>query len=77
LCVGFIWIYLFRFSIDRQSDPGRHFIINATTGRITLRKPLDRETQEVHTVTVRAIDKGKAYDTDFGHFIFFLISQVA
>ncbi|KAK7504632.1 hypothetical protein BaRGS_00004118 [Batillaria attramentaria] len=48
----------FEFSIDRTSDPRRHFSVDAVSGRVTLRRPLDRETQERHIVYIRAIDKG-------------------
>lgn len=48
----------FRFSIDRSSDPRRHFSVGAISGIVTLRRPLDRETQERHVVYIRAIDKG-------------------
>ena len=50
-----------RFSIDRHSDPRRHFSIHPETGKVTLRKPLDRETQERHIVIIRAIDKGQCF----------------
>lgn len=55
----------FEFSIDRRSDPNHHFTVNGQTGRVMLRKPLDRETKEQHAVMIRAIDKGDPPMTGF------------
>ncbi|KAL8590527.1 hypothetical protein ACOMHN_010963 [Nucella lapillus] len=56
----------FEFSIDRHTDPRRHFSIHPENGRVTLRRPLDRETQDRHTITIRAIDKGDPPMTGYG-----------
>ncbi|KAM8967341.1 cadherin-7 [Pelodytes ibericus] len=45
-----------RYSIDRNTDLERFFNIDANTGLITIAKPLDRETNAVHNITVLAIE---------------------
>ncbi|KAM9307714.1 cadherin-7 [Gastrophryne carolinensis] len=45
-----------RYSIDRNTDLERYFNIDATTGVITIAKPLDRETNAVHNITVLAME---------------------
>ncbi|XP_063306544.1 cadherin-7 [Pelobates fuscus] len=45
-----------RYSIDRNTDLERFFNIDANTGIITIAKPLDRETNAVHNITVLAIE---------------------
>ncbi|XP_063779469.1 cadherin-7 [Pseudophryne corroboree] len=56
-----------RYSIDRNTDLERYFNIDATSGLITIAKPLDRETNAVHNITVLAIESqnpaqiGKGY----------------
>uniref|UniRef100_A0A8C5R392 Cadherin 7 n=1 Tax=Leptobrachium leishanense TaxID=445787 RepID=A0A8C5R392_9ANUR len=45
-----------RYSIDRNTDLERFFNIDANTGGITIAKPLDRETNAVHNITVLAIE---------------------
>lgn len=37
------------FSLDRRSDPRRHFKVSPE-GRVTVQRPLDRETIPVHKV---------------------------
>ncbi|KAG9479109.1 hypothetical protein GDO78_012655 [Eleutherodactylus coqui] len=56
-----------RYSIDRNTDLERYFNIDANSGLITIAKPLDRETNAVHNITVLAIESqnpaqiGKGY----------------
>ncbi|XP_072114393.1 cadherin-7a isoform X2 [Mobula birostris] len=45
-----------RYSIDRNTDLERYFNIDANTGVITIAKPLDRETNEEHNITVLAME---------------------
>ncbi|XP_077348514.1 cadherin-7 [Lithobates pipiens] len=45
-----------RYSIDRNTDLERYFNIDANSGVITIAKPLDRETNAVHNITVLAIE---------------------
>ncbi|OCT76600.1 cadherin-7 [Xenopus laevis] len=45
-----------RYSIDRNTDLERFFNIDANSGLITIAKPLDRETNAVHNITVLAIE---------------------
>ncbi|KAE8598271.1 hypothetical protein XENTR_v10016780 [Xenopus tropicalis] len=45
-----------RYSIDRNTDLERVFNIDANSGLITIAKPLDRETNAVHNITVLAIE---------------------
>ncbi|XP_060693556.1 cadherin-8-like isoform X2 [Hemiscyllium ocellatum] len=45
-----------RYSIDRHTDLERLFNINADDGKITLAKPLDRETEAWHNITVIATE---------------------
>ncbi|XP_051962537.1 protocadherin-16 [Xyrauchen texanus] len=40
----------------RQSDPDRYFVIDSSTGVITLNKPLDYEIRRVHELVVQARD---------------------
>ena len=47
------------YRIDRsQSDPDDFFLINPTTGQITLNKKLNFEDQVQHKVVVEAVDQG-------------------
>ncbi|XP_068093215.1 cadherin-7 isoform X2 [Hyperolius riggenbachi] len=56
-----------RYSIDRNTDLERYFNIDANTGVITIAKPLDREANAIHNITVLAIESqnpaqiGKGY----------------
>ncbi|XP_048403001.1 cadherin-8 [Stegostoma tigrinum] len=45
-----------RYSIDRHTDLERLFNVNADDGKITLAKPLDRETEVWHNITVIATE---------------------
>ncbi|XP_061602703.1 cadherin-8 [Cololabis saira] len=45
-----------RYFIDRHTDLERQFNINADDGKITLAKPLDRETDMWHNITVTATE---------------------
>ncbi|GAA6070075.1 cadherin-7a isoform X1, partial [Tachysurus ichikawai] len=45
-----------RYSIDRNTDLERFFNIEAASGVISTAKPLDRETNAVHNITILAIE---------------------
>ncbi|KAJ8271390.1 hypothetical protein COCON_G00102490 [Conger conger] len=45
-----------RYFIDRHTDLERQFNINVEDGKITLAKPLDRETEMWHNITVTATE---------------------
>ncbi|KAK3509924.1 hypothetical protein QTP70_023172 [Hemibagrus guttatus] len=45
-----------RYSIDRHTDLERQFNIHVDDGKITLAKPLDRETDTWHNITVTATE---------------------
>lgn len=47
---------LCRYFIDRHTDLERQFNINVEDGKITLAKPLDRETDMWHNITVTATE---------------------
>ncbi|XP_070850139.1 cadherin-8 isoform X1 [Chaetodon trifascialis] len=47
---------LVRYFIDRHTDMERQFNINVDDGKITLAKPLDRETDMWHNITVTATE---------------------
>ncbi|XP_076856589.1 cadherin-8 isoform X2 [Brachyhypopomus gauderio] len=47
---------LIRYSIDRHTDLERQFNIHVDDGKITLAKPLDRETDAWHNITVTATE---------------------
>ena len=51
----------FSYSIDATTDPDGQFAIGETTGRVTVAKGLDRETVDVHSLTLLAIDKGMEF----------------
>lgn len=48
-----------RYFIDRHTDLERQFNINVDDGKITLAKPLDRETDMWHNITVTATEVSK------------------
>lgn len=48
-----------RYFIDRHTDLERQFNINVDDGKITLAKPLDRETDMWHNITVTATEVRK------------------
>lgn len=50
---------LSRYFIDRHTDLERQFNINVDDGKITLAKPLDRETDTWHNITVTATEVSK------------------
>ncbi|BFY98686.1 hypothetical protein BsWGS_01726 [Bradybaena similaris] len=47
------------YFIDRKTDPRFEYYIDPTTGVVTTRKRLDREVQELITLTIWAVDKGE------------------
>lgn len=54
-----VLVSLHRYFIDRHTDLERQFNINVDDGKITLAKPLDRETDMWHNITVTATEVGK------------------
>nr|CAB3264694.1 cadherin-related tumor suppressor-like [Phallusia mammillata] len=48
------------YRIDPNSASAAFFAINSTTGVVTLKSPLDYETQDVHYVTLEAFDGGES-----------------
>lgn len=51
-----MWAILRRYSIDRNTDLERFFNIDALSGVISTAKPLDREVNSVHNLTILAIE---------------------
>jgi hypothetical protein len=50
---------LFRYTIDyANTDPLLQFAVTPDTGLVTVRNSLDRETEEIMTVHILAIDEG-------------------
>uniref|UniRef100_A0A8C5WF31 Cadherin-20 n=1 Tax=Leptobrachium leishanense TaxID=445787 RepID=A0A8C5WF31_9ANUR len=45
-----------RYSIDRNSDPGRYFYVDITTGALMTARPLDREEVSWHNITILAME---------------------
>ncbi|XP_077209545.1 cadherin-20 isoform X2 [Paroedura picta] len=45
-----------RYSIDRNSDPGRFFYVDVATGALMTARPLDREDVAWHNITVLAVE---------------------
>eukprot|EP00079_Xenopus_tropicalis_P026865 XP_012820890.1 PREDICTED: cadherin-20 isoform X1 [Xenopus tropicalis] len=45
-----------RYSIDRNSDPGRYFYVDVTTGALMTARPLDREEVSWHNITILAME---------------------
>lgn len=54
-----MFVCLARYFIDRHTDLERQFNINVDDGKITLAKPLDRETDMWHNITVTATEVSK------------------
>lgn len=48
-----------RYSIDRNTDLERFFNVDALSGVISTAKPLDREANSVHNLTIFAIESRK------------------
>ena len=57
-----IFLFISRYLIDENTDPDGQFAIGETSGRVTVAKSLDRETVEVHQLTLLAVDKGRSGD---------------
>lgn len=53
-------LYYFRYLIERtaSSDVDRYFKVDPVNGEVKTQKTLDRETLEVHTVKILAVDNG-------------------
>ncbi|XP_053322082.1 cadherin-20 [Spea bombifrons] len=45
-----------RYSIDRNSDPGRYFYVDVPTGALMTARPLDREEVSWHNITILAME---------------------
>ncbi|KAK9403597.1 cadherin-20 [Crotalus adamanteus] len=45
-----------RYSIDRNSDPGRFFYVDITTGALMTARPLDREDISWHNISVLGVE---------------------
>uniref|UniRef100_A0A3Q3VW40 Cadherin domain-containing protein n=1 Tax=Mola mola TaxID=94237 RepID=A0A3Q3VW40_MOLML len=58
VCVGCVCgcAFLSRYSIDRNTDLERFFNVDALSGVISTAKPLDREANSVHNLTIFAIE---------------------
>lgn len=52
-------VFLSRYSIDRNTDLERFFNVDALSGAISTAKPLDREANLVHNLTIFAIESRK------------------
>lgn len=57
-CFG-ICVFVPRYSIDRNTDLERFFNVDALSGVISTAKPLDREANSVHNLTIFAIESRK------------------
>lgn len=58
-------VFLFRYSIDRNTDLERFFNVDALSGVISTAKLLDREANSVHNLTIFAIESRKfTYSTN-------------
>uniref|UniRef100_A0A8C6UJH0 Cadherin 7 n=1 Tax=Neogobius melanostomus TaxID=47308 RepID=A0A8C6UJH0_9GOBI len=55
-----------RYSIDRNTDLERFFNVDALSGIISTAKPLDREANSVHNLTIFAIESRKSDPTQIG-----------
>lgn len=56
MCVLCVCDVLCRYSIDRNTDLERFFNIDALSGVISTAKPLDREVNSVHNLSILAIE---------------------
>lgn len=54
-----ICVFVPRYSIDRNTDLERFFNVDALSGVISTAKPLDREANSVHNLTIFAIESRK------------------
>ena len=50
-----------------------HFKIDASSGIITLAKPLDRETKGAYNLTVRAMDSGRPRKSSITHLLIIVL----
>lgn len=57
--VRFVYCCVPRYSIDRNTDLERFFNVDALSGVISTAKPLDREANSVHNLTIFAIESRK------------------
>lgn len=53
-------VFVFRYSIDRNTDLERFFNVDALSGVISTAKTLDREANSVHNLTIFAIESRKS-----------------
>ena len=53
-------VNIYRYEIDYENtDPEKKFAVDPVSGVVTVRNELDREEEEVQTVHILAVDKGK------------------
>lgn len=52
-------VFFSRYSIDRNTDMDRFFNVDALNGVISTAKPLDREANSVHNLTIFATESRK------------------
>lgn len=53
-------MFVARYSIDRNTDLERFFNVDALSGVISTAKPLDREANSIHNLTIFAIESRKS-----------------
>lgn len=63
MCVAVLYVcgclFVFRYSIDRNTDLERFFNVDALSGVISTAKTLDREANSVHNLTIFGIESRK------------------
>ena len=61
MCVLYVCgcVFVSRYSIDRNTDLERFFNVDALSGVISTAKPLDREANSVHNLTIFGIESRK------------------
>ena len=52
-----------------MDSANNHFKIDASSGIVTLAKPLDRETKGAYNLTVRAMDNGRPRKSSITHLL--------
>lgn len=66
-----------RYSIDRNTDLERFFNIDALSGVISTAKPLDREVNSVHNLTILAIETRESKRNPAHPVSYLMLRQVA
>lgn len=54
-------LFVFRYSIERTSDPDKYFYIDITSGVLMTVRSLDREEMGWHNITVLAMEMSKSH----------------